>query len=311
MKLHEFRSGFLWNATGFRIAFSASAVYTGENDAKGAGGMKQGLLSVGEMARFSGIPAKTLRYYDEIGLLRPDARDERTAYRFYSSYQLEQALLLKSLKSMDMPLEEIKAEFDNMSSTRYAELLQASADRIDREIADLQRQRRNYSDWIAEVREAVGAQLGVCEIRRYGEMRGYFYPARIRSRDELELAMRGMEQRYGGGTHVGRVIRVVPHSGLLSGDCSTYSGFFIPESSVPPMDGGGAVIPGGEYAVVFAPATHEESPPYWEKLTDYAARRGYAIAGDGYRAIPIEMGISRRERDYICKIFFPVRRARG
>ena len=281
MKLHEFISGFLWNATALRIAFSACAVYTEKNEPKGDGKMKQGLLSVGEMARFSGIPAKTLRYYDEIGLLRPDARDEKTGYRLYASYQLEQALLLKSLKSMDMPLEKIKAEFDNMSSTRYAELLQASADRIDREIADLQRQRRNYSDWITEVREAVGAHLGVCDIRRYG-----------------------------GGTHIGRVIRVVPHSGLLSGDYSTYSGFFIPESSVPPMTGGGAVIPGGEYAVVFAPATHEESPPYWEALTDYAARRGYAIAGDGYRAIPIEMGISRRERDYICKIFFPVRRVR-
>jgi hypothetical protein len=36
---------------------------------------------IGEFARLAGVPIKTLRYYDAIGLLSPAAVDSRTQYR--------------------------------------------------------------------------------------------------------------------------------------------------------------------------------------------------------------------------------------
>ena len=79
--------------------------------------------SIGEMARLSGLPAKTLRYYDDIGLLSPARRQGSGDYRFYTREQLEQVLLLQSLKSLGMSLRQIRQEFDQMSSVRYEELL--------------------------------------------------------------------------------------------------------------------------------------------------------------------------------------------
>ena len=134
-------------------------------------------LSIGQMARYSGISEKTLRYYDQIGLLQPARRSEGAGYRYYDRIQLEQALLLQSLKALGMSLAEIKSEFENMSSRRYADLLAVKAEKLEQQIAALEREKQNLSQWQAEVQEAVSAQKGRCYIRRYEGMQGYFYPA--------------------------------------------------------------------------------------------------------------------------------------
>ena len=45
------------------------------------------LFTIGEMGGLFRINIRTLRYYDEIGLLKPEVVDERTGYRYYSARQ--------------------------------------------------------------------------------------------------------------------------------------------------------------------------------------------------------------------------------
>ncbi len=53
--------------------------------------------TIGEFSELSGVPKKTLRYYDEINLLRPSFVDPLTAYRYYDSGQLKRiALIMRS-----------------------------------------------------------------------------------------------------------------------------------------------------------------------------------------------------------------------
>src|SRR5215831_2656741 len=62
---------------------------------------------IGEFAELSGVSAKTLRFYDEIGLFRPAATDSRTRYRHYRPHQLEELASILALKSLGVPLHEI------------------------------------------------------------------------------------------------------------------------------------------------------------------------------------------------------------
>jgi DNA-binding transcriptional MerR regulator len=62
---------------------------------------------IGEFAYLSGVSAKTLRFYDRIGLFRPAWVDPRTGYRRYRSQQLEQFSSILALKSLGVPLAEI------------------------------------------------------------------------------------------------------------------------------------------------------------------------------------------------------------
>ena len=263
-------------------------------------------FTIGEMARYSGIPAKTLRYYDEIGLFSPAFREPNSDYRYYLRRQLEHALLLQSLKALGMSLKDIKKEFDNMSSRRYAELLQIRADDINREIAALSNKKEDLSAWISEVDEAVNAEQEKCYLRCYPETKGYFFESRIENRAQHELVMRDMELKYGNGSHLGRVRRITKMEDILSGDYLTYSGFFIPYTSVSRHVGTPVVLPRQTYAVIFAAALHEFSGIHWEMLMDFIEENNLRVCGDGYRSIPVEFGISQKENDYVAKIAIPV-----
>jgi DNA-binding transcriptional MerR regulator len=62
---------------------------------------------IGEFAELRGVSAKTLRFYDEVGVLRPASVDPRTGYRRYMPRQLEQMASILALKNLGVPLSQV------------------------------------------------------------------------------------------------------------------------------------------------------------------------------------------------------------
>jgi DNA-binding transcriptional MerR regulator len=71
-------------------------------------GMDQELLTVGLMAQRSGLTIKALRHYDRVGLLRPVTIDSATGYRQYHCDQIAEARLISLLRSLDLPLAQVR-----------------------------------------------------------------------------------------------------------------------------------------------------------------------------------------------------------
>lgn len=71
------------------------------------------MLKIGEIAGFCGIPVKTLRYYNEIDLLKPNYIDPLTKYRFYDEEQLKKLVLILDLKDIGFTLSEISSFLEN------------------------------------------------------------------------------------------------------------------------------------------------------------------------------------------------------
>lgn len=65
------------------------------------------LFTIGEMAKLFGVNIRTLRYYDEIGILCPETTDPDSGYRYYSTRQFERMNSIKYLRALDMPLKSI------------------------------------------------------------------------------------------------------------------------------------------------------------------------------------------------------------
>jgi DNA-binding transcriptional MerR regulator len=63
---------------------------------------------IGAFAAMAGISAKTLRFYDQIGLLRPARIDPRTRYRWYRPEQLRELAAVMELKDAGAPLASIR-----------------------------------------------------------------------------------------------------------------------------------------------------------------------------------------------------------
>lgn len=66
------------------------------------------LMTIGEFARASRLSAKSLRRYDELGLLAPARVDAYTGYRYYAGAQVERARLVAWLRRIGMPLAEVR-----------------------------------------------------------------------------------------------------------------------------------------------------------------------------------------------------------
>lgn len=69
---------------------------------------KNKLYQIGEVSKLCNISIKTLRYYDEIDLLKPSNIDEFSNYRYYSHDELVFILIIKQLKEAGFSLKEIK-----------------------------------------------------------------------------------------------------------------------------------------------------------------------------------------------------------
>jgi DNA-binding transcriptional MerR regulator len=97
-------------------------------------------LAIGQVARLAGLTTKALRHYDRIGLLRPAAVDPATGYRRYEPEQVERARLIRRLRAIELPLDEVRRLLD-LSDDREAfrAALTAHRRRIDARLTRLQR----------------------------------------------------------------------------------------------------------------------------------------------------------------------------
>lgn len=74
------------------------------------------MLSIGEFSKLSSVTTKTLRYYDEIGLLKPIGINEENGYRQYDVEQLKTMIVINKLKAYHFTLCEIAAVINNCSN---------------------------------------------------------------------------------------------------------------------------------------------------------------------------------------------------
>ena len=98
-------------------------------------------LKIGEFSRLMQTTVKTLRHYEQIGLLLPDEVDEATGYRYYRMEQMQRLNAIKDLKSLGFSLDEIKDIYDDDTHTPSLEILEAKIDDCRRPLRELEQRR--------------------------------------------------------------------------------------------------------------------------------------------------------------------------
>lgn len=77
------------------------------------------MMRIGDLAKRAGTTMRTIRYYEERGLIDP-ARRTRGGFRLYQEEELHKLHLIRSLQVLDMPLAQVKAFFDERQRGRTA-----------------------------------------------------------------------------------------------------------------------------------------------------------------------------------------------
>ena len=119
-------------------------------------------MRIGEFAELAGVTPRTIRYYEDLGLLGPNER-EGHGFRYYTSAELATLKKIDWLKQLGMRLEEIgevlPLYFDDPTGLRgkqrTLEILQAHLDDVDGKIENLQSFRSELQQNIDRIQQFI------------------------------------------------------------------------------------------------------------------------------------------------------------
>jgi len=98
-------------------------------------------MKISQLAKLSGVASKTIRYYEEIGLL-PAALRNGNGYREYRASDIERLVFIRRCRELQIPLEQIKTliavQADQKSSCQEVDdLIEQQLDKVRKTIAEL------------------------------------------------------------------------------------------------------------------------------------------------------------------------------
>jgi MerR family copper efflux transcriptional regulator len=107
------------------------------------------VLTIQDVSRRSGLSEPTLRYYEEVGLIGPIARDPSSRHRRYRDGDVDDIQILACLRAMGVGIEDMRTYQANRKRGRAAageqrDILQRHATRIEDEIETL----RSHLDYL-------------------------------------------------------------------------------------------------------------------------------------------------------------------
>lgn len=97
------------------------------------------MFKIGTFSRLVQLPVATLRYYDHVGLLKPEKVDDFTGYRYYSADQLPRLHRILTLRGLGFSLEQIRAALnENISPDEMRGMLRLRHAQLNDELLEAQ-----------------------------------------------------------------------------------------------------------------------------------------------------------------------------
>jgi effector-binding domain-containing protein len=271
------------------------------------------MFKIGDFSRLSRISVKALRYYDEIGLLKPVQVDQFTGYRYYSADQLPRLNYIIALKDTGLSLEEIATLINNSlnpSQMRDIFILKQ---------AEL-RQRLNQERKRLEQVENLLRQ-----IEKEGKMPDYKIVVK-KVEPQLIASMRGILPAYGEvGQFYGEIFKHLAKKMIFKPAAATFLICYDSEykerdvdvevcvpvkKSVPGSDKVKVYeLPGVEAACIIHKGPYEGIGEAYGALMAWIESHGYQITGPDrelYLTSPYE---TKDPAKYVTEIQFPVKKA--
>lgn len=271
--------------------------------------MGANVFSIGEMSKLHNMSIKTLRYYDEIGLFKPSMVNQKSRYRYYTIEQFERLNTINYLKTLGVPLKDIKEHLEDSSIDRFMKLLEEQQELTRRRMTQLEMIMNRFNERLEELTfYKKFIRIDEPFIRTYPERQVIRLKKNIQGMHQMELAIRNIENEYMSSTIaiIGKVGVTVAKEDVLKGKYHSYNSIFI----IPDEDANTKMInsfPEGEYAMVYYRGNnHVDSPRYYKMLLTYIQEQGYEVLGDAMERVIIDQYISVDPKEHLTEIQLPI-----
>ena len=104
-------------------------------------------LKIGAFSKLMQVTVKTLRHYEQKGLLAPDEVDEWTGYRYYSVDQMQKLQAIRDLQRLGFSLDEIKELYEDGSHTPDIQQMDEKIKETEKLLKQLKARRDQLLEW--------------------------------------------------------------------------------------------------------------------------------------------------------------------
>ena len=249
-------------------------------------------LTVGEMARITGVPARTIRYYNQIGLFTPSGVWEN-GYKYFSVEKIEELRMINYLRHTGLSIEEVRSLFSNPGIDEYRQQLQRHLGTISSQLGHLQKIEQRVHKRIRELDYVLSiTEFDTIRLQHFQTRSIFAYLAEVSQPLEWEQHLLRFEQegRLPPSLFIGDPGFFVDLAAVDTRDATDFSGIFLPADD-PFLDNPKLQdeLPEGDWLTVYVRGDHSAAAQWYRKMLDFAAKR---------QLEPADYGIERTLSDY-------------
>lgn len=243
------------------------------------------------MSKLNNVSIHTLRYYDEIGLLKPSYVDEETRYRYYDEYDCSILFKIKIFRELGVPLKRIK------------ELMSGSIEDVEEALKSIKDEVHSKMLRLEDIDSYLGAQLEfISELKaeecfieprlvKFDVRKGYLIDV-----DSSSSAIESMEAlaRFEKSKSVNPDVFFQPSRLMFLnelGETTLKSYLAIDRYNHKNIWGDLVLIDGGLYGVIDHIGRYRDIKSTYCRLIDYVGGLGYEICGEAIEIIFITSSI--------------------
>lgn len=269
---------------------------------------KRTLFTIGEMARLFHMNIRTLRYYDEIGVLKPEYVNEETNYRYYSTVQFEHLNTIKYLRALDVPLEKILIFLNEKEVSTILSIFEEQRERILKKREQLSRIEKKITNRMEQIEAALTAPYGQVIVKHIPQREIVLLEKKITREEDLEPLIREISKKtyLDDAIFLGKVGVSVSQEDLKNGEFKHFSSIFVILEDEDDFMNKDMVLQEGVYATVRYRGTHEEASSYYAMLLDYLMDSGLHIKGDSIEITMIDAGMTNDHNQYVTELQIPI-----
>lgn len=268
------------------------------------------MLSIGEFSKLSSVTRKTLRYYDEINILKPSYVDPINNYRYYEIKQLEKMILISKLQEYKFTLEEIDKIINKASDEKdlYLEL-KAKEELLEGKIHD-------YESTLFRLKK------DIVTLERGEGIMDYLDNLKVElveTKDKNIISIRKKINIKDYSKYMGELFKLIGENKLTPiGEPLTiyHSEEFDPENydieiAIPVKEIGDRTrtLKGQESAMISHKGSYKDMPSAYAKLREYIFDKNYELIAAPYEIYKTDP-FKTKEDENITEIYFPIKKIR-
>lgn len=271
--------------------------------------MKDNYFSTGEFAKLCNVNKKTLFYYDEIGLFKPEIVKEN-GYRYYSVYQLEVFDIIYTLRDLGVPLKQIKSFIDERNPKSVVEFFEYKTGEIENEIKQLRRKQEIMSNKIKIIKEAEKIRDNIDDLSIEEQDEEYLVLSKNIDKSKFpydsEVYANHLNYCYKQGLYVGYPLGFIKTiDDLYNENEYAYTYYY---TKVNKNDDENIIIkPKGKYLVGYLNSYYMNIPSLYRKMLDYVKTHNLELIGYSYEEELINLIAVKDMNDYIIKVSMQIK----